>query len=99
MGHAAAGERDPVENARGPGVVTFGTLKPVPGTIKGGRLTNRTGKASETVTFSEPGDYMLHVTANDYSGNGGGRSVCCWTTAIVNARELCTGRRRRRGGR
>ena len=26
---------------------------------------------------------MLHVTANDYSGNGGGGSVCCWTTAIV----------------
>jgi hypothetical protein len=26
---------------------------------------------------------MLHVTANDFSGNGGGGSVCCWTTAIV----------------
>jgi hypothetical protein len=26
---------------------------------------------------------MLHVTANDYSGNGGGGSGCCWTTAIV----------------
>jgi streptolysin S family bacteriocin protoxin len=26
---------------------------------------------------------MLHVTANDYSGNGGGGAGCCWTTAIV----------------
>ena len=30
------------------------------------------GRASTTATFDEPGDYMLHVTANDYSGNGGG---------------------------
>ena len=33
--------------------------------------------------FSEPGDYVLHVTANDYSGDGGGGEVCCWTTALV----------------
>jgi hypothetical protein len=26
---------------------------------------------------------MLHLTANDYSGEGGGGEVCCWTTAIV----------------
>ena len=70
---------------RGPGVVTFGTAKPKFETLKGGKVDEPyTGKASTTVTFSEPGDYMLHVTANDYSGNGGGGSVCCWTTAIVN---------------
>ena len=40
-------------------------------------------KASTTVKFSQPGDYVLHVTANDYSGNGGGGSGCCWTTAII----------------
>jgi hypothetical protein len=32
--------------------------------------------------FSAPGDYVLHVTANDFSGDGGG-GVCCWTTAMV----------------
>jgi hypothetical protein len=41
------------------------------------------GTASTIVTFEEPGDFMLHVTANDYSGNGGGGAACCWTTAIV----------------
>ena len=35
------------------------------------------GKATTTVKFSEPGDYILHVTANDYSGEGGGGFVCC----------------------
>jgi len=70
---------------RGPGVVTFGSTKPKFDAIKGGKVDEPySGKASTTVSFSEPGDYMLHVTANDYSGNGGGGSVCCWTTAIVN---------------
>lgn len=70
---------------RGPGVVTFGTAKPKFDALNGGKVDEPySGKASTTVTFSEPGDYMLHVTANDYSGNGGGGSVCCWTTAIVN---------------
>jgi hypothetical protein len=41
------------------------------------------GKASTTVTFSEPGDYILHVTANDYSGDGGTGFQCCWTTGMV----------------
>ena len=41
------------------------------------------GKATTTAKFSEPGDYVLHVTANDYSGDGGGGDVCCWTTAMV----------------
>ena len=26
---------------------------------------------------------MLHVTANDYSGNGGGGAACCWTTTMI----------------
>ena len=28
-------------------------------------------------------EYVVHVTANDYSGNGGGGSVCCWTNALL----------------
>jgi hypothetical protein len=41
------------------------------------------GKASTTVTFSEPGEYWLHVTANDYSGEGGAGFQCCWTNGVV----------------
>ena len=41
------------------------------------------GKATTTVTFSEPGDYVLNVTANDYSGDGGNGFQCCWTTGKV----------------
>ena len=41
------------------------------------------GKATTNVKFSEPGEYVLHVTANDYSGEGGGGFVCCWTTAML----------------
>ncbi len=41
------------------------------------------GKAVTTVTFSEPGDYMLHATVNDFSGPGGGGFQCCWTTGLV----------------
>jgi len=69
---------------RGPGIATFGDAHPKFETVKGGKPDEPySGKASTTVKFGEPGDYMLHVTVNDYSGNGGGGSVCCWTTAII----------------
>jgi hypothetical protein len=70
---------------RGPGTVTFD--KPRPGVEKlassesGGALFN--GKATTSVSFSESGEYVLHVVANDYSGDGGGGFLCCWTTAMV----------------
>jgi hypothetical protein len=35
------------------------------------------------VTFSDPGEYYLHVTVNDLSGPGGGATGCCWTTALI----------------
>jgi hypothetical protein len=73
-----------VSKYRGPGAVVFREAQPTFEAVKGGKPDEPySGKASTTVKFSEPGDYMLHVTANDYSGNGGGGSVCCWTTAIV----------------
>jgi len=70
---------------RGPGEVKFAKDKPKvekteftppPG-------TTYTGKASTTATFSDPGEYLLEVTANDISGVGGGGFQCCWTTAQV----------------
>ncbi len=38
---------------------------------------------SATATFSDPGEYMLRVQANDESGEGGGGFQCCWTNAYV----------------
>jgi hypothetical protein len=69
---------------RGPGEVKFADPRVKFETLKGGKpMEPYSGKASTAATFSEPGDYMLHVTVNDYSGNGGGGSGCCWTSAIV----------------
>ena len=69
---------------RGPGKATVADARPKFTTLKGGKPDQPyTGKASTTVAFSQPGDYVLHVTANDYSGNGGGGSGCCWTNALV----------------
>ncbi len=68
----------------GPGTVAFDKAKPdvapLPSWSGGPPFS---GKATTNVTFSEPGDYVLHVTANDYSGDGGGGFQCCWTTGLV----------------
>ena len=70
---------------RGPGTVAFDKAKPeveqLPSSGSGARAFS--GKATTNVTFSEPGDYVLHVTANDYSGEGGGGFQCCWTTGLM----------------
>lgn len=73
-----------ISKYRGPGHVTIAEPKAKMTTLKGGKPDEPfSGKASTTATFDEPGEYLLHVTANDYSGNGGGGAACCWTTAIV----------------
>jgi hypothetical protein len=41
------------------------------------------GKAVTTATFTQPGEYVLRVVANDWSGEGGGGFQCCWTNAQV----------------
>ena len=70
---------------RGPGSVTFDKPHPTTEVLAGGSVGMPfSGKATTTVTFSEPGAYVLHATANDYSGEGGSGEVCCWTTALVN---------------
>lgn len=69
---------------RGPGVVTFEQAAAMDTLSGGGINVPFRGKETASVRFSEPGEYALHVTAIDYSGEGGGGEVCCWTTAIVN---------------
>lgn len=69
---------------RGPGSVMFDSTEPPMKTLAGGAVNVPfSGTSTATARFSEPGDYVLHVTAMDYSGEGGGGEVCCWTTAMV----------------
>jgi hypothetical protein len=55
---------------RGPGEIKFANARPE---------VAPDGKVSTTATFSEPGDYIVRVQANDNSGEGGGGFQCCWT--------------------
>jgi len=80
------GDRPPVtmlwSKYRGPGTVKFDKANPkVEGTAT--ESHGFSGKATTNVTFTEVGDYILHVTVNDYSGDGGGGFQCCWTTSLV----------------
>jgi hypothetical protein len=70
---------------RGPGPVTFDKARPAVEQLvaTGNENAAFTGKATTNVKFSEAGEYVLHVTANDYSGDGGGGFQCCWTTGLV----------------
>ncbi|MDH4063849.1 MAG: hypothetical protein OEW19_05575 [Acidobacteriota bacterium] len=69
---------------RGPGSVTFDDVKAKMEVLEGGQInTPFRGKATVQATFDAPGDYVLHVVANDYSGDGGGGEVCCWTFGLV----------------
>ncbi len=68
---------------RAPGSVTFSNDRPL--AVKLDRSGAAfSGKATTTVTFGAPGDYILNVTANDYSGEGGAGFQCCWSTGKVN---------------
>jgi len=69
---------------RGPGAVTFDKAKPVVEKLPvQSENAAFSGRATTNVRFSESGDYVLHVTVNDYSGEGGGGFQCCWTTGLV----------------
>ena len=71
---------------RGPGAVIFAKDKPSVEKLEGGDAKFPfNGKATTTAEFSEPGEYVLHVTINDYSGEGGGGGFqCCWSNGTVN---------------
>jgi hypothetical protein len=72
-----------VSKYRGPGAVTVAHVDKLT-TIAGGTpAESYAGRGSTTVSFAEPGQYVLHVTVNDLSGPGGGATGCCWTTALI----------------
>lgn len=70
---------------RGPGAVTFEKDHPQveKAEFKGPEGSVFTGKASTTATFSDPGEYLLKVTANDSTGEGGRGFQCCWSNSYV----------------
>lgn len=73
---------------RGPGSVTFANDRPLAETAQfsGPPVTAFQGKAATTATFSEPGEYVLRVVANDWSGEGGRGFQCCWSNAQVQVK-------------
>ena len=69
---------------RGPGQVTFGAERPaIESVVRKDSKVPFNGKAATSAIFSEPGEYLLHVGATDYSGEGGNGFQCCWTNALV----------------
>jgi len=61
---------------QGPGDVTF--TPPAP------KASATDGLATTSAMFSEPGDYILRVRANDASGiAGAGHAQCCWSNGFV----------------
>jgi len=71
---------------RGPGTATFAAAKPTveKDDSKATPAHPFAGRAATMVTFSEPGDYVLLVVLNDWSGEGGRGFLCCWTNGMVN---------------
>lgn len=60
---------------QGPGTVTFADTTPA---------VTADNMATTTATFSEPGEYILRVRANDASGvASAGHAQCCWTNGFV----------------
>jgi len=81
-----------ISKYRGPGNVTLGPGRITFETLKGGKpLQPYSGKTTAQVNFSAPGNYLVLVTANDYSGNGGGGSGCCWTNALIKVAVKAAG--------
>ena len=79
-----------VEKYRGPGNVKADGFHFE--TLKGGKpMEPYAGKAAGTVTFDKAGEYVVHVTLNDYSEKGGGATGCCWTTAMIKVNVTANG--------
>jgi len=74
---------------RGTGEVTFDKAQLAVEETPGSEIPIKNafnGKGTAVATFSEPGDYILRVVANDSSGPGGGDFVCCWTNGEVKVK-------------
>lgn len=68
---------------RGSGEVIFSQNRPDLERLPG-KDRPFSGKATTSVSFSEPGEYELYVTVNDLTGDGGGGFQCCWTNGLLS---------------
>jgi hypothetical protein len=70
---------------RGPGSVSFTPDHPQveKAAFQAPPIATFTGKIAASAMFSEPGEYILRVVANDWSGVGGAGFQCCWTNAQI----------------
>jgi len=70
---------------RGPGSVSFTPDHPQveKAAFQAPPIATFTGKVAASAMFSEPGEYILRVVANDWSGVGGAGFQCCWTNAQI----------------
>jgi hypothetical protein len=97
MGRTVPVVRAVVAKYRGPGNVKADNFAFT--TVRGGKpMEDYSGKASGTVTFDAPGDYVVHLTVNDFSGPGGGATECCWTNAMVKVSVKSASQPRTTGG-
>ena len=83
---AADAEREPVRGGatwsthQGPALVTFSESRLEP---------DREGQASTTATFSEPGQYVLRVRADNFNPvDSTPGDQCCWTNGYVRVTVL-----------
>jgi hypothetical protein len=69
---------------RGPGDVILNNPTPTVEKLQSGdaKLPYQ-GVATTEATFNTSGEYVLHVYANDYSGEGGAGFECCWSYGDV----------------
>lgn len=73
-----------IDKYRGPGTVIVDDGQHHLTVLKGGKVNQPfSARGTTTLTFTAPGEYQIHVTANDLSGPGGGATGCCWTTGLV----------------
>ncbi|HWE53040.1 MAG TPA: hypothetical protein VG273_24830 [Bryobacteraceae bacterium] len=68
---------------RGPAPVEFSSAKPQLPKFDAPQKNGVKTTASTSATFTQPGQYILLVVANDWSGEGGRGFQCCWTTSHV----------------
>jgi hypothetical protein len=70
---------------RGPGAIAFSEARPAVEKADFAAPANTVfrGKATTTAKFSEAGEYVLGVVANDWTGEGGRGFQCCWSNAQV----------------
>ena len=68
---------------RGPANAVFSPQRPGIQTIDPPEGLKFAGTAKTKAVFQRPGEYVLELIANDWSGEGGSGFQCCWTTVQV----------------